>query len=67
MTTLPNWLWIAAFLGCFTFGGIAATVLVFTLFGREERDTTPCPQPERLPELWPRDNEPTRTKVSRTC
>ena len=66
MTTLPNWLWIAAFAGCFLFGGMCATVLVFALFGRTERDTVKCPPPVHVPELWPRDDEHTRTKVSRT-
>lgn len=71
--TLPEWLWITAFLGCFLFGGLCSAVFLFGLFGREEpepepeRDTIPCPPPSHLPELWPRDNDPTRTKVSRTC
>lgn len=74
MTTLPDWLWIAAFLGCFLFGGICATVLLFTLFGREEHAPEPhCappprPQADTLPEVWPPDDiEITRTQISRTC
>jgi hypothetical protein len=72
-TTLPDWLWIAAFTGCFLFGGMCAAVLLFTLFGREERDTIPCPAPVHrrasppdVPALWPRDDEHTHTQISRT-
>ena len=69
--TLPEWLWIAAFLGSFLFGGLCSAVFLFGLFGREEpepeHDTILCPPPLHLPEIWPPDNEPTRTKVSRTC
>lgn len=65
MTTLPDWLWVAALTGSWLFGGICATVLVFALFGRSEHDTIPCPPPKHLHELWPRDDEPTRTKISR--
>ena len=67
MTTLPNWLWIAALTGSWLFGGICAGVLLFALFGREERDTMPRKPPVHVPELWPPDDEHTRTKISRTC
>jgi hypothetical protein len=57
LVTLPNWLWIAAFAGCFLFGGICAALLwevvrVRPLQGYRdvfERDTLVCPPPEPLP------------------
>ena len=64
MITLPDWAWLTAFLGCFLFGGMVAAVLLFALFGREERDTIKSPPPVHVPEIWPRDDEQTHTKVS---
>lgn len=70
--TLPEWLWITAFLGCFLFGGICAGVLLFALFGREEHEpkrepyrAPPRPPVDTLPEIWPPGDEHTRTKISR--